>query len=337
MRIALPTARPAHAGGFAPAFIGTVALFVAVLAIVTVWRDPYWIFRDNPPWTRNGAGASRLLDVEMRLVKPLQIARLKPETLLIGSSVVYRGFDPRDVAASAGRVYNAGFSSLMANELPTLAALAVDIGSVKRVVIELDYFMFTALPPPPAIKSQLAKASGRIEAAVATILNPEAPNHLIGGQLKRTEPGLWHGDGYKATPDFDAELTRLVTREQKIAAMVYRPGDLAHLDRALDLLRGRAVILVLSPMSGAQRELVRAGGRAEELATWQRDIAALAMRRGVRFHDLVSDHPFDDFDPERGSSPHWIDTMHFKPVLGRWVLSRIGLAGVDAGAAATSG
>ncbi|WP_449256601.1 hypothetical protein [Bosea sp. (in: a-proteobacteria)] len=337
MRIALPSARPAPAGSFAPAFLGTVALLVAALALLTVWRDPYWIFRDDPPWTHNGVGASRLLDLEMRLVKPLQIARLRPQTLLVGSSVVYRGLDPRDVAASAGRVYNAGFSSLMAGELPTLAALAVEAGSVRRVVFALDYFMFTALPPPPAIRPQLATAAGRTEAIIATILNPEAPGHLIGRQFRRTEPGLWHGDGYKATPDFDAELTRRVTQEQKIAAMAYRPGDLADLDRALDLLRGREVILLLSPMSGAQRELLRAGGRAEELAAWRRDVAALAARRGLPFHDLVSDHPFDDFDPEKGSSPYWIDTMHFKPALGRWVLSRIGLAGAHAGAAAPSG
>jgi hypothetical protein len=282
-------------------------------------------------------GASRLLDVEMRLVKPLQIARLKPETLLIGSSVVYRGLDPQDVAPRAGRAYNAGLSSLMAGELPVLAALAVDVGSVKRLVIALDYFMFTALPPPPAIKPQLATASGRIEAIVATVLNPEAPSHLAGRPSRRTEPGLWHGDGYKATPDFDAQLTRRITQEQKIAAMAYRPGELAFLDRALDLLRGRDVTLVLSPMSGAQRELLRAGGRAEELAAWRRDVAALAARRGVPFHDFVSEHPFDDFDPEKGSSPHWIDTMHFKPALGRWVLSRIGLAADGAGAAAPSG
>lgn len=337
MQIVRPSARPANADGFALAFAGTIALLVVVLAALTVWRDPYWIFRDNPPWTRGGAGASRLLDVEIRLVKPLQIARLKPQTLLIGSSVVYRGLDPRDVAASAGRVYNAGISSLMAGELPTLAALAVDIGSVKRVVIELDYFMFTALPPPLAIKPQLARESGRVEATVAAILNPQAPSHLIGRQFRRTEPGLWHGDGYKATPDFDADLTRRITLNQDIAAMAYRPADLASLERALDLLRGREVMLVLSPMSGAQRELVRIGGRAEELAAWRRDIAVLAARRGVPFHDLVSDHPFDDFDPEKGSSLHWIDTMHFKPALGRWVLARIGLARDGAADAATSG
>ena len=162
--------------------------------------------------------------------------------------MVYRGLDPRDVSVTAGQVYNAGISALMARELPTLAALAVDVGSVRRVVIELDYFMFTAWPPPPPIDRKLATASGRREALVSVVLNPKAIDNLRGPRPLRTEPGLWHGDGYKATPDFDAELVGRITREQNIAAMAYRPDDLGHLERALDLLREREVTLVLSPM-----------------------------------------------------------------------------------------
>ncbi|WP_293795969.1 hypothetical protein [uncultured Bosea sp.] len=330
-------AQTSTAKGFAASFAMTVVSIVGLLTGLTFWRDPYWVFRDNPPWTRDGGGMSRLLDVEMRLIKPLQIARLKPQTLLIGSSVVYRGLDPRDVSAMAGQVYNAGVSALMARELPTLAALAVDVGSIRRVVIELDYFMFTAWPPPEPIDRKLATASGRGEALVSTVLNPKAIDNLRGRQSRRTEPGLWHADGYKATPDFDAELVGRISREQNIAAMVYRPGDLSYLERALDLLQGRDVTIVLSPMSAAQRQLVEAGGRGPELAAWRRDVAALAVRRSLPFHDFVSGHPFEDFDPAKASSRYWLDTLHFKPEVGRWLLGRIGLAVHPAGAGATSG
>lgn len=314
------------ASAFSRAFAATVALALGFLTVAGVWRDPYWVFRDDPPWTRNGGAASRLLDVEMRLVKLLQIARRKPETLLIGSSVVYRGVDPADVGPAAGRVYNAGISALMAGEIPTLAALAADVGSVRHVVIELDYYMFTAMPAPAPIDPKLATAFGRAEATLSTILNPKALDNLFGRQFRRTEPGIWHADGYKATPDFDAELTRKITEAQDIAAMRYRPGDLAHLQRALDLLRDRRVTLVVSPMSGAQLRLVLEGGRGLELQAWRRDIAALAARNGIALHDLLSEHPFDDFDPERGSSRYWLDTLHFKPEVGRWLLGRIGIA-----------
>jgi len=332
MRLAAALPLSSDSRSFAASFAATVVMILGLLAGLTFWRDPYWVFRDNPPWTRDGGGASRLLDVEMRLIKPLQIARLKPQTLLIGSSVVYRGLDPRDVSAQAGQVYNAGISALMARELPTLAALAVDVGSVRRIVIELDYFMFTAWPPPPPIDRKLATASGRREALVSVVLNPKAIDNLRGPRPLRTEPGIWHGDGYKATPDFDAELVGKITREQNIAAMAYRPGDLAHLERALDLLQGRDVTVVLSPMSAAQRQLVEAGGRGPALAAWRRDVAGLAVRRSLPLHDFVSGHPFEDFDPGKASSRYWLDTLHFKPEVGRWLLGRIGLATHPAGA-----
>jgi len=337
MRLAAALPHSSNPRSFAASFVATVVMILGLLGGLTLWRDPYWVFRDNPPWTRDGVGASRLLDIEMRLIKPLQIARLKPQTLLIGSSVVYRGLDPRDVSAAVGQVYNAGFSALMARELPVLAALAVDVGSVRRVVIELDYFMFTTWPPPPPIDRKLATVAGRREALVSVVLNPKVIDNLLGRRSLRTEPGLWHGDGYKATPDFDAELVGKITREQNIAAMAYRPGDLAYLDRTLDLLRGWEITIVLSPMSAAQRHLIEAGGRGAELAAWRQDLASLAARRGLPFHDFVSDHPFEDFDPGKASSRYWLDTLHFKPEVGRWLLGRIGLGRHPAGAGATSG
>lgn len=103
MRLAAALPHSSDPRSFAASFAATVVMILGLLAGLTLWRDPYWVFRDNPPWTRDGGGASRLLDVEMRLIKPLQIARLKPQTLLIGSSVVYRGLDPRDISAQAGR------------------------------------------------------------------------------------------------------------------------------------------------------------------------------------------------------------------------------------------
>lgn len=272
-------------------------------------------------------GASRLLDVEMRLVKPLQLARIRPGTVLIGSSVVYRGLDPHDLSRQAPQpAYNAGISSLMAAELPTMAALIVDVGSVRRVVLGLDYFMFTRMPPPPPLRPALATRSGRLEAFAGAVLNPDAIERLARRGQARTEPGEWRGDGFKITPDFDAALTQRVATAQDIAAMAYRPERLRDLDTALTQLSGLELSLYLSPMCAAQRHLIAQGGRAEELARWRAEVAALAAAKGLTLHDLVDAHPFEDFDPAHGSSRFWIDNLHFKPELGRWILARLGLA-----------
>jgi hypothetical protein len=79
-------------------------------------------------------------------------------------------------------------------------------------------------------------------------------------------------------------------------------------------------------MSSAQRALVSKGGRDAELAAWRRDVAGLLANHGLNLHDLIDSHPFYDFDSEKGSSRFWLDTVHFKPVVGRWVLVQLGLA-----------
>jgi hypothetical protein len=323
----LPPERPVRGRGFASTFVAIVAGVLLLTTAATLWRDPFWVFRAAPPWTRDGAGASRLLDTQMRRVKPLQIANLRPGTLLVGSSVVYRGLDPRHLAPSLPQpTYNAGLSSLMADELPVLAALARDVGSIRRVVIGLDYFMFTRLPPPPPLRPELASGFGRAEMRLKMMFNSEAPDNLRGDGQRRTEPGLWRGDGFKTTPDFDAALTRKVAAAQDIAAMAYEPSRLAALSATLDRLRGLDIALYLSPTSGAQLKLLAEGGRRPEFERWRADVAVVTGRHGLTLHDLATGHPFDDFDPDKGSSRFWVDNVHFKPEVGRWVLAQLGLA-----------
>ncbi|CAN7402857.1 hypothetical protein LJR090_003182 [Bosea sp. LjRoot90] len=328
---AVPTAssldQPVRGSGFATTFVAIVAGVLLLTAVTTLWRDPFWVFRAAPPWTHDGAGASRLLDTQMRRIKPLQIANLRPGTLLVGSSVTYRGLDPRDLKPGLPQpAYNAGLSSLMAAELPMLAALARDVGSVRRIVIGLDYYMFTRLPPPPPLRPDLASRLGRAEMRLKLMFNSEAPENLWGGGQRRTEPGLWRGDGFKITPDFDAALTRKIAAAQDITAMAYEPSQLAALDTALGRLRGLDIAVYLSPMSRAQLSLLAEAGRRPEFERWRTDIATVIARHGLTLYDLATGHPFDDFDPDKGSSRFWVDNVHFKPEVGRWVLAQLGLA-----------
>ena len=313
--------RQARWRGFSLTVLASVLAVSFTAASFNFWRDPYWVLRDDPPWTRGGEGASRLLDVAMRRAKPLQMARIRPHSVLLGSSVVYRGLDTRDLG---GGVYNAGLSSLMASELPVMAGLIADLGSVRRVAVGLDYFMFSALPPPPPVRPALATANGRREALLATLLSREALEATMLSRVRGMEPGLWRREGFKTTPDFDAMLTRRVHAAQEVAAMAYRTAGLARLSEALGRLARQEVVIYLSPMSAVQRDLLRVAGRQAELARWRADVALLAGRHGVALHDLLDTHPFEDFDPERGSSRYWIDNMHFKPEVGRWVLARLG-------------
>ncbi|MBV9077775.1 MAG: hypothetical protein JO048_09845 [Methylobacteriaceae bacterium] len=306
------------------ALAASLALAAGVSAILAT--DPLWIWQERPPWLAWTGGVNRLLDAEMRRAKPLQLFGRPAGTLLVGSSVVYRGLDPALVRDGA---YNLGLSSLMADELPDVARLAAARGA-QTVLIGLDYFMFSAFPGPPRLPTGLEAPASRLAASLHVALSLRTLAGAAPFVLARAyEGGAWQADGFKTTPDYGSAATLAIAADQRFGDMAYRPATLAHLRAALAILAGRDVRLYLSPMSRPQRRLADTAGRGPELADWRADVAAVAREAGVALLDLVDAPGLDDFDPARGSSAFWFDNLHFKPAVGRMVLARLGIATRD--------
>jgi hypothetical protein len=308
---------------FITLFGATAALSLIAGVALVARADPFWVLRERPPWYERGGGVNRFLDVEMRHAKSLQVQVRAARAILVGSSTVYRGIDPADARVAT---YNAGVSSLMAAELPTLARLIAARRDGAEAVVGLDYYMFTRRRPPFLLARDLSTPAGRAFAwASAFVSLRVATGSSTAGILRILEPGAWHRDGFKTTPDFSADITRRVAASQPADSWEYEPDRIGDLDEAVTAFGPAGVRLYLSPMSAAQRRFLDEAGRSGEFERWRRDVAALAERRHVPFADLVDGHPFDDFDPARGSSRFWIDSVHFKPEVGRWVLRRLGL------------
>lgn len=305
---------------------GIAAALLAVVAgtAATIWADPLWAFRVDPPWVARTGGVNRLVDVEMRRAKPFWLQAAAPDLVLLGTSVAYRGLDPRDASPTA---FNFGLSAMMAPELPTLAALAAAEPSVRRIAIGLDYFMFTDFPAPPPIDPANATEAGRLRARLGATVSLRVLAGIVPAVLARAlEPGAWRRDGFKSSPGYAADFTRRASAAETQHRLAYRPETIADLRLALARLSGRDVRLYLSPTSPDFQRIARDKGRGPEIAAWKRDVAAVAEAAGVPLHDLTRQHPFADFDADAGSSATWLDTLHFRPVVGRWVLERIGFA-----------
>jgi hypothetical protein len=129
------------------------------------------------------------------------------------------------------------------------------------------------------------------------------------------EPGAWHVDGFKSTPDYPPEVKARIAAEQNFEEKAYRPETLANLRDALAALNGRETRVYLSPMNAFELRLASAAGRDRDIAQWRRDIAALVRSTGAAFADFTDDHPFAEFDPRAGSSDAWLDPSTSS---GRW-------------------
>jgi hypothetical protein len=307
---------------------GTLALVLALIVGRVVWFDAYWLFRDSPPWLEATGGANRLLDRQTRRAKILQALTRDYDVALVGSSTVYHGLDPRDVSPGLkGRVFNVGISALLAEELPLVASAVASRSGADRVVLGLDYFMFSRRDPPSArLSPSLTDPTGRWN----TLLGSLVSEYAIGdSRLSRVaggdDPGAWTRDGFRITPPLPPELTRQNDTMRRRTTAPYRPDTLLHLDHALAALGRMDVTVYLAPISPAQLRIMAELGLGDDLARWRADAARVAAAHRARFLDLADTGAPYPFDPAKGSTEVWLDNLHFTPVLGRQILERVGL------------
>jgi hypothetical protein len=304
---------------------GVVAVGLAAGRVV--WFDAYWIFREHPPWLAVTHGANRLLDRQTRRGKVLQ-ALTRPYTIaLVGSSTVYHGLNPEDADPELrNRIFNVGISALMAEELPLVAHVIASRGSLQRVVIGLDYYMFSRRRPPVALDRDLASPSGRWTALVGSVLSRYALlDSRIGEVAGGEDPGSWTFAGFRITPKLPPALTKQNDAIRQRTAAPYDTERLEALRSSLAALEGRKVDVYLSPVSDAQRRVLAQAGLLDDFARWRTDVARLAASRDVRFHDLVDMGAALPFDPGEGSTDYWLDNLHYTPALGRDVLRELNL------------
>jgi hypothetical protein len=307
------------------------AALAAALALVVgrvVWFDAYWLFRESPPWLEATGGANRLLDRQTRRAKILQALTRDYDVALVGSSTVYHGLDPRDVAPELkGRVFNVGISALVADELPIVASVVASRREVERVLLGLDYFMFSRRDPPSAQLSRtLMEATGRWNARLGSIVSRYAVegsflDKVAGGD----DPGGWTRDGFRITPPLAPALTLQNDAIRRRTTASYRPETLAHLEQALTAFGGREVAIYLAPVSEAQRRIMSEFGLVDDFARWRADTARVAREHGAHFLDLADLGTPYPFDPTKGSTEIWLDNLHYTPRLGRQILERAGL------------
>lgn len=297
----------------------------ALIAGRVVWFDAYWVFRKTPPWLAVTQGGNKLLDRQMRRAKTLQAMTRNYDVVLFGSSTTYHGLDPAD-ADPGPRLYNAGISGILADELPVMASILASRSRLKRVALGLDYYMFSRTDRSVQLDRALATPLGRANALLGSLIGRYAVFDARPAEVEAaTDPGRWTYDGFRFTPKLTAEETMVNDAVRRRTTVRLQPSTYASLDRTLEVLRGGEVDLYLAPVSRAQRQVLADLGHTDDFARWRTDMAALAARHGIRFHDLTALGADDAFDPKSGSTDLWLDNLHYTPLIGRQVLEALGL------------
>lgn len=304
--------------GFAAAALAIVVFVGAV--------DPYWLWRERVGWQFNAAFENR-----MRFVKSLHVLSRRPSTVLLGSSVVYRGLDPDDVARDD--VYNLGISSLRIREAEAYVRLLVRWTRPRAIVLGVDYFAFDAnRTVEPGFDPTLPSAEYALKAGFTAFLSASALRdawRLARRPVEDTD-GTWHRNGFKLTR---ARTSEEVAEQLRMTAVFFSDtrlerAELAALERIIEITRAAGVRLVLfiPPYHGSWLRAAASAQPALDFATWADAVGELARRQGAELWDFARANPFADAAMGMGPESRWyLDPSHFSPALGRWILERIGL------------
>lgn len=236
-------------------------LALVLFAVMGVnWAvDPYGVYRNYrlDDWKPHAA-------TQGALVKPYQVLRAAPRTLVLGNSRAEVGFDPQDVAwhTNDQPVYNLALPGTGVRAARRLLEHSLARHSIKRVVLGVDFMDFLVQPtgqfPEPALSGRLLRTPDG---------QPNAMRHWV--MLK---------DGASTLASLDALLHSLDTLRQR------QKNGVAHLTAA-----------GFNPMHDYAR-MARAEGYYALFR--QRDIENLrAYRQRPRhlfLYNTISSPPLDD-------------------------------------------
>jgi hypothetical protein len=310
-------------------FIATLTAASALVAAV----DPYWLWRENVSWQGNPA-----METRMRFAKSLQALSRQADVVMLGSSVVYRGMNPADVAGL--RAYNLGISSLRIREAEAYVHHLIRWAKPAQIVLGVDYFAFDRLRPTESgFDPTLAEAGYVVKAGLGAFISRTAMEDAWRLLHKPTvDPdGTWHRNGYKHTrPRTPEEISAILkmTREFFEATSVER-SELEAIARIAELTRRANVklLLFIPPYHRSWINTVRASVRGGlSFDDWMAALAALARAHRVELWDFATANPYAQAPVGIGSA-YYLDPSHFSPLLGRWILHRLGLPIVSNGEA----
>lgn len=255
-----------------------------------------------------------------RLVKPLDVLRRQPKTLLIGTSRVKQGFDPDDLRGTPlWPAYNLGIDFSSPTETAALLELLLArVPSVETAIIEVNFshFFFPGPVTVPRSGADLAESHAKaffswpaVKASLLTVLKnrnfPSGVDWLHPDGLK--EPGV-----DLMLKDIDNFFDRYLG--PRLVGHWDRPLDAPRalfdrIDRACRAYAVRCIYAVFpyNPLDLAHHD---AAGQWPDLEKVKRFFAA---RDG--FYDFTQFGEFSN-EPYGNDMDYWIDINHFTPRVG---------------------
>jgi hypothetical protein len=337
-------------------WVSTIVVLLLLTSALNWFVDPFGIYY-SPDIRGLNVSKPQITDYS-RLYKAYNVAKVKPNTVILGTSLAWTGIDPEHPAWSDPPVYNLAFNSAWVYEIARYLQHAQNIHPLKQALILLDFYSFNTeeAKGPDYDEAYLSiDYSGQsnpfssVKVIVQTMFSYNALKNtfitlganIIGWQKYQV---LDNGMEVRTSADTDYNTSFIrVTRNFVRPVENYqfdRPGtDPLPFEAYRKILRMAYhndidLRLVISPFHVYHWETLEARGLWPEFETWKRKLVVinqeeseLAGRAPLLLWDFAeySEYTTEDVPP-KGSNmtmKWYIDSAHFTTALGDLMLNKV--------------
>ncbi|MDJ0601544.1 MAG: hypothetical protein QNJ37_22200 [Crocosphaera sp.] len=316
-------------------FLGTVLLSIAGISFANFSIDPYDLFRHNQPFDLKLDKTEKIN--HDRLYKTLDVIHIKPEIILIGSSRVKQGLNPKHAAFPKNiTTYNLGIDGSNTYEiLRYLEHTYTNQPNLKKVIMGLDHYMFNdfyqlqdsfvekRLNKTHMLGTDLLNALFSQDALIAS------KNTILENltETKNTK-GLTYGDNgffpypYHNPNDGNTPWRFRTTIQQYFG---FHPQYKLSDDRFNDFKKivefcrqhNIELIVFISPAHATQWETLRVTDRWDTYEQWKRKMVGITPVWDFSGYNSITTEPIQPV------MSNYVDNSHYDPKIGDFVLNRI--------------
>jgi hypothetical protein len=271
-------------------------------------------------------------DSDPRFAKPLQVLRLKPKTIIVGSSRVRDGMDPSILDGLApAPIMNYGVAGMRAKEGARFIRHAIDVAGVSCVVWGLDFFGFNDLQMDEMGSDGFGILGDSMRAKDLARLLIAWPTALLSADVvKGTGSTLPNGFNLAPATPPDQIIESIMRNAVGFAQVPFLYGKFASFEKHMEefeavlayaQVKGVKVFLYTSPLHALVTEAIFLAGSENMFFAWKAKVAELARKYGAPLYDCME---YNQITASGGAeaAKYFFDGAHFTPLVSRMILSR---------------
>lgn len=321
---------------FFTAFFCFLIIPILCCVLFNFKMDPYGIWGQDAWFGLNHV--KNLQRRHERLFKAVAVMRVRPTTILLGSSRTEVGLDPKHpLFASRTGIYNLGIAGPNMGEVEQYFEHALaNQPKLEEVILGIDFFMFNDLSKnradfdkeligrttiPSKTLLEVLFSFDALEASRSTLFFNLNPSPIRGVEFRADgmEKVKYLVSRKKSFEGTIKEFLRRIRDNPMYGKYRYSQSAFESLAQVVRICREKQIRLTLfiSPSHATEWEMIRLTGLWPEFENWKRQVAELYPLWDFSGYNFVTTEAVAE-DME-----NYIDHSHYTPKIGTLVLNRM--------------